>query len=92
MGIMLIVFVLLAMYERGEYLTFALAGAISLFLFVEAGFRGRLTNLVTSAAMGLSVVAALVIFYEFFWQIVVASVLALGVYVLWDNLRELRRR
>src|SRR5919202_1913474 len=90
-GIMLIVFVLLAMYERGEYLTFALAGAISLFLFVEAGFRGRLTNLVTSAAMGLSVVAALVIFYEFFWQIVVASVLALGVYVLWDNLRELRR-
>jgi hypothetical protein len=90
-GLMLIVFVLLAMYERGEYLTFALAAAIALFLFVEAGFRGRLTNFVTSATIGLAVVAALVIIYEFFWQIVVAAVLALGLYVLWDNLRELRR-
>ena len=90
-GLMLIVFVLLAVYERGEYLTFALAAAIALFLFVEASFRGWLINLVTSATIGLAVVATLVLFYEFFWQIVVAAVLALGVYVLWDNLRELRR-
>ena len=90
-GLMLIVFVLLAVYERGEYLTFALAAAISLFLFVEASFRGWLTNLVTSATIGLAVVAALVLFYEFFWRIVVVAVLALGVYILWDNLRELRR-
>jgi hypothetical protein len=90
-GLMLIVFILLANYERGEYLTFALAAAITLFLFVEAGFRGRLTNLVTSAALGLAVVAALVLIYEFFWRIVVAAVLIVGIYVLWDNLRELRR-
>jgi hypothetical protein len=90
-GLMLIVFVLLAVYERGEYLTFALAAAISLFLFVEASFRGWLTNLVTSATIGLAVVATLVLFYEFFWRIVVVAVLALGVYILWDNLRELRR-
>ncbi|MDQ3637382.1 MAG: hypothetical protein M3426_05230 [Actinomycetota bacterium] len=90
-GLMLIVFVLVATYERGAYLTFALAGSIALFLSVEAGFRGRLTNLVTSATIGLAVVAALVVFYEFFWNIVVAAVLLLGVYILWDNLRELRR-
>jgi hypothetical protein len=36
-------------------------------------------------------VAALVLFYEFFWRIVVVAVLTLGVYILWDNLRELRR-
>jgi len=90
-GLMLIVFVLVAVYERGAYLNFALAGSIALFLFVEAGFRGRLTNLVTSAAIGLAVVATLVVFYRFFWDIVVGGVLILGVYVLWDNLRELRR-
>jgi hypothetical protein len=89
--LMLIVFVLVATYERGAYLTFALAGSIALFLSVEAGFRGRLTNLVTSATIGLAVVAALVVVYEFFWNIVVAAVLLLGVYILWDNLRELRR-
>jgi hypothetical protein len=80
-----------AVYERGAYLTFALAASIALFLFVEAGFRGRLTNLVTSAAISLAIVATLVVFYRFFWDIVVGSVLILGVYVLWDNLRELRR-
>ena len=90
-GLMLIVFVLVIAYERGAYLTFALAGSIALFLSVEAGFRGRLTNLVTSATIGLAVVATLVVFYRFFWEIVVAAVMLLGVYVLWDNLRELRR-
>jgi hypothetical protein len=38
------------------------------------------------------VVATLILVYEFFWQLVVAAVLILGLYVLWDNLRELRRR
>jgi hypothetical protein len=47
--------------------------------------------LVTSATLGLAVVAALVLVYEFFWQIVVVAVLVLGLYVLWANLRELRR-
>jgi hypothetical protein len=90
-GVMLIVFFLVFWYERGVYLTFALAGSIALFLSVEAGFRGRLTNLVTSATIGLAVVAALVLVYNFFWDIVVAIVLILGIYILWDNLRELRR-
>ncbi len=90
-GLMIIIIVLLVLYERGEYLVFALAGSIALFLFVEAGFRGRLTNLVTSATLGLAAVSTLVIVYEFFWRIVVVSVLGLGIYVLWDNLRELRR-
>jgi hypothetical protein len=60
-------------------------------LLVEAGFRGRLTNLVTSATIALAVVASLVIAYQFFWEIVRATVMILGIYILWDNLRELRR-
>jgi hypothetical protein len=38
------------------------------------------------------VVATLVLVYQFFWQLVVATVLVVGLYVLWDNLRELRSR
>ena len=64
--------------------------SIAFFAFVEAGFRGRLVNLVSSANIGLAVVATLVLVYEFFWQLVVAAVLVVGLYVLWDNLRELR--
>jgi hypothetical protein len=89
-SLMLISFVGIAMFER-EHLISMLVFSIAFFAFVEAGFRGRLVNLVSSANIGLAVVATLVIIYEFFWQLVVAAVLVIGIYVLWDNLRELRR-
>jgi hypothetical protein len=89
-SLMLISFVGIAMFER-EHLISMLVFSIALFAFVEAGFRGRLVNLVSSANIGLAVVATLIIIYEFFWQLVVAAVLVIGLYVLWDNLRELRR-
>jgi hypothetical protein len=44
-----------------------------------------------SVNIGLSVVGAFVILDRFFWQIIVLSVLAVGLYILWENLRELRR-
>jgi hypothetical protein len=89
-SLMLISFVGIAMFER-EHLISMLVFSIAFFAFVEAGFRGRLVNLVSSANIGLAVVATLIIIYEFFWQLVVATVLLVGFYVLWDNLRELRR-
>ena len=89
-SLMLISFVGIWMFER-EHLISMLVVSIALFAFAEAGFRGRLVNLVSSANIGLAVVSTLVIFYEFFWQLVVAVVLTVGIYVLWDNLRELRR-
>ena len=90
-SLMLISFVGIALFQR-EHLISMLVFSIALFTFVEAGFRGRLVNLVSSVNIGLAVVAALILLYEFFWQLVVAAVLILGLYVLWDNLRELRRR
>ena len=89
-SLMLISFVGIAMFER-EHLISMLVFSIAFFAFVEAGFRGRLVHLVSSANIGLAVVSTLIIIYEFFWQFVVAAVLVVGLYVLWDNLRELRR-
>ena len=89
-SLMLISFVGIAMFER-EHLISMLVLSIALFAFVEAGFRGRLVNLVSSVNIGLAVVAALILLYEFFWSLVVAAVLGVGLYVLWDNLRELGR-
>ena len=90
-SLVLISFVAIVLFER-EHLISMLVFSIALFAFVEAGFRGRLVNLVSSANIGLAVVASLILVYEFFWQLVVAAVLLVGLYLLWDNLRELRRR
>jgi hypothetical protein len=90
-SLVLVSFVGIVMFER-KHLISMLVLSITLFAFLEAGFRGRLVNLVSSVNIGLAAVAVLVLVYEFFWQLVVAVVLILGLYVLWDNLRELRRR
>ena len=89
-SLMLISFVGISLFAR-EHLISMLVFSIAFFAFAEAGFRGRLVNLVSSANIGLAIVATLIIVYEFFWTLVVAFVLVVGLYVLWDNLRELRR-
>src|ERR687890_1404313 len=89
-SLMIISFVLIALFER-QHLISMLVFSIAFFAFVEAGFRGRLVNVVSSANIGLAVVATLVIVYEFFWPLVIVGVLVVGVYVLVDNLRELSR-
>jgi hypothetical protein len=89
-GLMLMALVWIVMFKR-QAIDSALIASIALFAFLEASFRGRLANLVSSVNVGLGIVAALIIVYEFFWQIVALAVLVVGLYVLWDNLRELRR-
>jgi cation transport ATPase len=77
-------------YQR-QHLLFALVLAIAVFAFIEAGFRKRINRFMVSVSIGLSVVGAFVLFDRFFWQIIVLSVLTLGLYILWENLRELGR-
>ena len=62
---------------------------LSLLIFVEAGFRRRLSQLVTSVTIGLAIVSSFVLLFEFFWEVVVIGVLVAGSYIMWENLREL---
>ena len=46
---------------------------------------------VIGLVIGLAVVSAFILIVEFFWQIVVIGVLTAGLYIMWDNIREIRR-
>ncbi|MBU0490800.1 MAG: hypothetical protein KKA73_21375 [Chloroflexi bacterium] len=87
-ALMTLGFVVLVAFFRG-HLVFGLAAIMSLFIFIESGFRGQLSRLVASVTIGLAVVSALVLLFEFFWLIVVLVVLIAGSYIMWNNLREL---
>lgn len=87
-GLLLVVMVGLFYFAR-HYLVFGISALIALFAFVEASFRGRIVRMVTSVTIGLAVVAALVLLYEFFWLVVAITVVIIASYLLWDNLREL---
>lgn len=87
-GLLLVVMVGLFYFAR-HYLVFGISAMLALFAFVEASFRGRIVRMVTSVTIGLAVVAALILLYEFFWLVVAVTVVIIGSYLLWDNLREL---
>jgi hypothetical protein len=72
-----------------SYLLFGLALLIGLLFFIEAGFRRRLVSFVNSMTVGLAVVCALVLVYEFFWKIIEVGLLAGAVFLIWENLREI---
>jgi hypothetical protein len=88
--VLLVAFVVLFLVKPGV-LPFWMATIVALFAFVEAGLRGTFTRVVGSFAVGLAVIAGLVLVYEFFWWVVGTIVLALALYILYDNLRELTR-
>ncbi|MEW5872537.1 MAG: hypothetical protein AB1894_24970 [Chloroflexota bacterium] len=88
-GLLMIGFVSLVLFYS-QHILLGLVVMISIFIFIESGFRRQIAQLINSLAIGLAIVSALVILFEFFWKIVIGVVLAAGVYILWENLRELR--
>jgi hypothetical protein len=89
-ALVLVTLILIIAYER-QHLLGALVFAIAAFAFIEAGFRRRLTRFMVSLNVALAIVGTLVILENFFWGVVVLAVLAVGLYILWENLREFGR-
>ena len=88
-GLVMVSIVLLIVFAR-HYLVFGLAAMIGLLIFLEAGFRRQLSQLISSLVTGLAIVSAIILLFEFFWQVTVAIVLAAGLYIMWENIREIR--
>jgi hypothetical protein len=86
-GTLMIATVLLIVFAR-QYALVGLGLIVGVFIFFEAGFRGRLFSLINSLSVGLALAAMLVLLYQFFWQIVAVGVFLTGIYLLWENLRE----
>jgi hypothetical protein len=88
-GLLMLGFVLIVLFAR-HYLVFGLTALIAAIVFIEAGFRRQLPQLITSLTVALAIVCALVLLFEFFWEAVVLGVLIASGYIMWENLRELR--
>ena len=87
---LLVAFVVLFAF-RPSYLPLWLVVILALFLFIEASMRGTVNRLLSSLTGALAIVAALILLYRYFWWVVGGVVLAMALYILWDNLGELLR-
>ena len=67
-----------------------LAGLIGLFVLIEALFQREIEPLVVRVTLALSIAATMVLLYTFFWEIAITGVMAVGVLIIADNVRELR--
>ncbi|GAB4475958.1 MAG: hypothetical protein Kow0088_13350 [Anaerolineales bacterium] len=88
-GILFVGVVLLWWFER-PYFFVGLAALIGGLVFIEAFFRGQLARLINSLSIALAIISSFVLLYHFFWQILLAGIFFAGLYLLWQNLRELR--
>ncbi|MDP8923819.1 MAG: hypothetical protein M3O34_13180, partial [Chloroflexota bacterium] len=89
-GLLLLATVTLAAWTP-EWLIDGAVAMVATFVVIEAAFRRRLARLVSSVAVGLAIASLGVLVYEFFWQLVVFAVVAAGLFILWENVHELRR-
>ncbi len=87
-GLLLIGFVALYLTSR-DWLK-GLVVLISVFMVFELVFRRRFQTLIVQATLALTVLATLILIYAFFWEIVILSVVGMGLLVIVDNLRELQ--
>ena len=90
-GLALLGVVALMLFAR-EHLREGLAALAGILVAIEAGFHRRLQQLIVGATVALAVVAAIVILYEFLWEILLLIVLLMSGHLLVQNLRELWRR
>lgn len=87
-GLMLIGIVALIIFAR-QYLITALIAVAFFVALIESWFKRRFAKFVTNIAFLLSLVAVAICLYHFLWPTLTIVVLLLGIYILWENLREL---
>lgn len=87
-GLMLIGFVALLILAQ-QFLINAIITIVFIILLIESWFRKNFSRFVANVSVGLALVSALILFYQFFQYSIITIVLVAGFYILWENLREL---
>jgi hypothetical protein len=65
-------------------------GLLAAALLVDSILRGTVTGLLLNVTIGLALVTAFVLAYEYYWQLSLAGIAFIGLFILLQNLGELR--
>jgi membrane-bound ClpP family serine protease len=67
-----------------------LLALLAVYIFIEALFRRQVQMLIRYAVVTLAIITSLVLVIEFFWPLFLILVLLAGLFIIWENVRELR--
>ena len=88
-GLIMIAFVFSIFFFPPGYMVTSAVFIVYLVGAIEAGFRRRLGGFASSSAVIFAVFAALMLLFEYAWQTLIVGALLIGIYLIWENVREL---
>ncbi|MCB0092555.1 MAG: hypothetical protein KDE54_31925, partial [Caldilineaceae bacterium] len=87
-GLIMIAFVFSIFFFPPGYMVTSAVFIVYLVGAIEAGFRRRLGGFASSSAVIFAVFAALMLLFEYAWQTLIVGALLIGIYLIWENVRE----
>lgn len=87
-GLLLLAFVALFTFRQGWQI--GLLALVGVYALIEALFRRQAQQLLRNSVVGLAAICTLVLLYEFHREVIVGAVLAIGLLIIVENIRELR--
>lgn len=87
-GLLLVGFVVITQFFASAWET-GLLVLLGIYFFIEALFRRQVQILIRYLVVGLALLAALVLVYEFFWPVIITLTLLAGLLIIAENVREL---
>lgn len=87
-GLLLLGSVVITQFFPGAWQA-GLLGLLGVYFFIEALLRRQVQILIRYLVVGLALISGLVLLYEFFWPVVVALMLFIGLLIIAENVREL---
>jgi hypothetical protein len=87
----LLIGVVVALFFAPRLGVLAALALIGAFVFIESLLRGTIIPLVTTTSVLLAAIAGVILVITFWLQLVVIAAIAAGVFVIWQNVRELFR-
>ncbi len=88
-GLLLLLFFVLTQFFASAW-EMGLLSLIGIYIFIDALFRRQIQLLIRYGVVALALLTALLLIYEFFWQLVAGLVLFAGLLIIIENIRELR--
>jgi hypothetical protein len=89
-GMLILGFLAVLLTAPGLWLT-GLVSVVAVISFVEALFQREAQDLIQRAVTGLALISLAVLVYQFAQWVLVGLIIALGVFIIFDNVRELTR-
>jgi hypothetical protein len=87
-GVLLLSFIIILQFATAWEA--GLLALLGVYVFIEALFRRQMQQVINYAVVSLAIITSVVLVFEFFGEVIITLVLLAGLFIIVENVRELR--